>query len=153
MDPWTVYLAMGAVALFLLFAVLFAVIYWRGTWKNRASQRWHSIASQVLESGVAGRGEEAEPYAVYEYQVGGRTYRNDRIFLFDAAGSNPRQIAAQYPVGMPVQVYYNPNNPAEAALVRNVPSAALYLGLTILMLFLAALMCGVYWFLSFIMAS
>jgi hypothetical protein len=153
LEPWTVYLAIGAVTLFLLCALLFAVIYWRGTWQNRASRNWHSIASQVLESGVAGRGEESEPYAVYEYQAGGRTYRNDRIFLFNAPAGNPKQIAAQYPVGLPVQVYYNPNNPAEAALVRNTPSAALYLGLTMLMLFLAALMCGVYWFLSFIMAT
>ena len=153
MPPSAVYLAIGAVAVFLFFAVVFAAIYWYGLWKNRASRGWHQVASHVLESGVAGSGDgQAHPYAVYEYQVGGRTYRNDRIFLVNTAFGNPRQIAAQYPVGMAVQVYYNPNNPAEAALVRNIPSATLYLGLTMLMLLLAALMCGVYWFLSFIMA-
>jgi hypothetical protein len=147
-------MAIGAVALFLFFAMLFATLYWRGVWKNRASQGWQQASSHVLESGVAGAGDgQVRPYAVYEYQAGGRTYRNDRIFLVTTPGGNARQIAAQYPVGMPVQVYFNPNNPAEAALVRNIPSAGLYLGLTLLMLFLAALMCGVYWLLSFIMAS
>jgi hypothetical protein len=142
--------AICGAGLFLFFAVLFGVIYWRGVWKNRASRGWHSVTSQVLESGTAGgTGDDSpRPYAVYEYVVSGRAYRHDRIFLVDKPGGNAGAIAAQYPAGRQVEVYYNPNNPAEAALVRNMPSAALYLGLTLVMLVGAAMLCGLYWFLS-----
>lgn len=145
-------IAGGGVCLSLLGAVLFAVVYWRGMSKNRASRSWQQVASQVIESGVMGRGDESEPYATYEYQVGGRTYRNDRIFLVNTPSGHPGKIAAEYPVGRPVQVYYNPNNPAEAALVLNHPSARLYLGLTIMMLLLAAMICGMYWALMLFIA-
>jgi hypothetical protein len=142
--------AICGIGLFLFFATWFGFSYWRGVRKSRASRTWHRVTSQVLESGVAGGTDDdsPRPYADYEYQVGGRTYRNNRIFLVDKPGGNARAIAAQYPAGRQVEVYYNPNNPAEAALVRNTPSAALYLGLALVMLLGAAVTCGLYGFLS-----
>lgn len=61
----------------------------------------------------------------YKYTVSGQQYQSGALGFgqmvlsdYDAAA----QKAAQYPVGSMVQVYYNPENPADAVLERTAPA-------------------------------
>jgi hypothetical protein len=65
----------------------------------------------------------------YEYAVAGRTYRSDRLYLnetplFSDEG-DARAFLAEYPVGTPVEVYYDPASPGDAAVIIEGPSWAI----------------------------
>jgi hypothetical protein len=89
------------------------------------SQVWPSTAGIVIKSRVEVSGGESTsvtPRIVYEYGVGGRTYQNDKlrpgdIYLSISSG-NAYDVVDRYPVGLAVEVFYNPANPAESALER-----------------------------------
>lgn len=61
-----------------------------------------------------------EPQVIYRYLANGNSHESKRLYVGDTVGySGPgpaERILTRYPVGMPVTVYYNPNNPAEATL-------------------------------------
>ncbi len=59
---------------------------------------------------------------VYEYRVGGKTYRGKRISVGEDLGDLfVEQRLAKYPVGASIKVYYNPRNPQQAVLERDAP--------------------------------
>lgn len=61
-----------------------------------------------------------EPQVIYRYLANGSSYESKRLYLGDTvgySGTGPAEkILARYLIGMPVTVYYNPDNPAEATL-------------------------------------
>jgi len=61
-----------------------------------------------------------EPQVIYRYLANGSSHESKRLYLGDTVGySGPgpaEKILTRYPVGMPVTVYYNPDNPTEATL-------------------------------------
>ena len=59
---------------------------------------------------------------VYEYRIGGKTYRGKRISVGEDLGDLfVEQRLAKYRVGASVEVYYNPRNPQQAVLERDAP--------------------------------
>lgn len=117
--------------------------------KNRQqaaqSQSWPSTAGQVVDArvveGASGHDDMSENYVLrveYEYTVAGTTYRSHQ------AAFGPRQShrhyhqaqaqAGRYPVGAPVTVFYNPDNPQDAVLERRAPAttATLIVGIAFL---------------------
>ena len=145
------------VALLLFGAAALAAYYGYGHWQVRESRTWHTTTGRVLESSAVWETVEENsrifvPRVIYEYQVNGRPYRSDRIFLQPHTNDDASATAARFPAGSQVPVYYNPADPAQARLVRNVPSAQLYIGLIALLLALAIMMCGLYWLTSFIVS-
>ena len=63
------------------------------------------------------------PRVEYEFSVGGRTWRGDRISIGeDTGGANTEATLRRYPVGATVSVYYDPGNPANCVLVRDIPA-------------------------------
>lgn len=100
-----------------------------------ASQNWPSTTGRILFSSVEQRrtsnargGYSTSYYPVvrYDYTVNGQQYQGGTI-NFGQVGLGSynavAQKAAQYPVGSMVQVYYNPENPADAVLDRAAPSS------------------------------
>jgi hypothetical protein len=93
--------------------------------EKQASQTWPSTPGKIVTSRVelsSGR-DMATVYAkiVYEYQLRGRTYQCDQVhsgdeFFAQATREQTYGLVDKYPVGREVTVYYNPDNPAEAAL-------------------------------------
>ena len=77
----------------------------------------------------------------YEYEVGGRPYVNDKRTIGPVPKRvNPRrsqETLDRYPVGGVVPVYYNPENPQEAALEREAPLSNLVLivGIVVVLFF------------------
>ncbi len=107
----------------------FAVIYKLA--EVSAARRWPATTGKILSSGIAARRKPSQPRGdsvanypevVYEYRVGGRRYRGERVSIGEAAGNfGVEETLARYPAGAAVQVYYNPANPAEAVLERELP--------------------------------
>jgi hypothetical protein len=62
----------------------------------------------------------------YSYQVGGQSYENDRLYAGPAVRGDAKPVMnkflEQYPVGRQVEVFYNPQNPAESALYKQNPN-------------------------------
>ena len=93
---------------------------------QQASQQWPSTTGRVLKSRVEVSGGDTTsvtPYVLYEYEVQGRAYQCAQIqagdqFLRSANSRQAYTTIDRYPVGAIVRVYYNPANPAEAALER-----------------------------------
>jgi hypothetical protein len=93
--------------------------------EKQASRTWPSTPGKIVKSRVelAGGRDMATVYAkiVYEYQLRGRTYQCDQVhsgdeFFAQATREETYDLVDKYPAGRGVTVYYNPDNPAEAAL-------------------------------------
>lgn len=114
-------------------AILGGVLYWlskrKGSAKaaNQASLSWPSTTGKVLKSRVEVSGGDytsVSPRVIYEYEVGGVSYQNDRLragdrFMRTGTSQDAYSTVDRYPEGKTVTVYYNnPANPAESALER-----------------------------------
>ncbi len=92
------------------------------------SMDWPSVTGLVTESGVETtsrkvggvRKTRTVMTVSYEYVVGDTLYHNDTV-RFDQGSlsrSGKERLAGAYPVGKQVQVFYNPDKPKQAVLVR-----------------------------------
>jgi len=97
-----------------------------------SAQRWQSVSGRIVESKAVGQRELKGgiiyvPFVKYEYQVAGQRYESKNIHPGNAGGYEGirheetvrNNVTREYPVGKDVQVYYNPNNPAESALKKS----------------------------------
>lgn len=103
--------------------------------KIREAQAWPSTEGTVLISEVRDEGGENgwRAHVRYRYEVAGQVYENSRIAVAVEYGREGLQahqeLAARFPAGANVTVYYNPQNPADAALIKgdpNSPSPSLF---------------------------
>jgi hypothetical protein len=96
---------------------------------SKAAQSWPFVTGKIVvssierstdgDSGDGGTHRSYAPVIEYAYEVAGQTYRSRQVKLgFTSSGSESwaRGVAAKYPVGAPVEVHYDPGNPAIAAL-------------------------------------
>lgn len=99
--------------------------------KTGASQNWPGIPGMVYVSEVresASTDDDGHtriayyPHIEYSYSIIGQTYTSKQIAFGGVQGfNNPGQAqttVGKYKVNSPVQVFYNPENPAEAVLER-----------------------------------
>ena len=125
-----------------------------------AASAWPTAQARVIESNIAGgprsgaRRSGSITYhsrIAYEYDVAGRTYRNDRIWLLtESRSSDPsaaEALRAAYPEGGTGPVHYNPDDPADSALIVEVavwPLTLVFVGIGLLFLLLGWL--AIPWF-------
>jgi hypothetical protein len=91
-----------------------------------AALEWKTTTGRVLKSRVEVSGGETASVTArveYAYDVNGRAYQSDQIRAGDTvmritSSGDAYKTIDRYPVGAIVTVYYNPANPAEAALER-----------------------------------
>ncbi|MDR3466012.1 MAG: DUF3592 domain-containing protein [Xanthobacteraceae bacterium] len=140
----------GGVPLFALFVPLACIVlgalgvraYLQTRRKLQASASWptaagtitvsEAIAFQNTETDDPGRETVTTQYRVdiaFTYKVGGQEYHSDtwkwgwtRIY---GGPEQPQAIAAAYPVGKRVQVFYDPNEPSTAVLEPGNPQGSL----------------------------
>lgn len=120
---WGAYV--GAVV-FLAFGLTFAVLGATRLAEARASSDWPVTIAEILSAQVetgtrsGPRGSSTPtrtPRISYRYHVAGQTYTSDRAaFAYRAADSS--EFIKRFPVGATVPAYYDPQNPADAVLVR-----------------------------------
>lgn len=123
--------------------LLFAIGY--KLWEVRGASRWRETPGRILESRVESRERRKSkqdarignyPRVVYEYRVGGRRYQGRRIGIGEEAPDFLiQETLDRYPAGAVVKVYYNPDDPKQAVLERDLP-AEVTKGLVYLLLFL-----------------
>lgn len=95
----------------------------------RAAQGWPSAEGVVekwtVEEGTDEGRQVFTPFVSYLYVVDGQLYRGSNRYLHDGGSGGfdhfpdkefARQTLARYPVGKDVKVYYDPVDPADAAL-------------------------------------
>ena len=115
----------GSLILLLGAAIMLAV----GVFNRRraqASQGWPMVLGRVTDSRVVSANVEGgttyEAHVRYAYDVHGRAFEYARLAFGDAGtdGSQAaaQRLAARYPAGAIVHVYYNPANPQDAVLER-----------------------------------
>jgi hypothetical protein len=132
--------------LLLIFGLVGAGLsYWGWTILQdaRASATWPTAAGVVTSSEVdhstdAEGGDSYSPEVDYQYQVDGQTITNNQIKFGENSYSSRRkaeEIAANYPLGQQVTVYYEPERPTNAVLEPGV-SAGSYIVISIGALFL-----------------
>lgn len=122
------------VAVMLAFMGLFALLIGRAaSYEVRQTANWLSTSGVIEESGVEnfqamdeGRWRTMKrSNVVYSYKVNGNDYRSGRIAVrgwkaSSSIGALVGGLAKKYPPGKPVEVFYDPANPAEAVLERRV---------------------------------
>jgi hypothetical protein len=91
-----------------------------------AASAWPSVQGRVVESGISvssGRrgGGHYDPDISYEYRVDGQVLHGRRIWIgsgiFYQSRDEAEEFMQPYAVGAPVRVFYNPDDPRDAALI------------------------------------
>jgi len=119
----------------LIITYLFVVAFWcmafmglmgrlRDTKASKKALSWPSTPGRVLESEVRKVGKYHSLDIVYEYTVDGRDHTSN---VFSLAGLGPyrnyREAGEAFPAGKGVNVYYDPEDPANAVLLPGARSA------------------------------
>ena len=130
---------------------IFGVVLFLNLRALRAAKDWVStrgtiITSKIKVMGMRSRGGRTQtniPVVEYSYQVGGQSYQNDKLYAGHAFGGDKKQATEkfleQYPEGGSVEVFYNPNNPAESALHKNNPNVR---GIVVILIVANLVLCG-----------
>lgn len=94
--------------------------------ERREALRWPRVPGTVVHNEVvslpsANDGETGSRARIrYQYQVQGQTLESDRVQwgmqVIDVTDAGAQALSARYPLGAPVQVWVNPNSPAQCAL-------------------------------------
>lgn len=109
---------------FLLGCFFFYMIWIQPALLWRASKSWPSVQAKVVESRVevhsGSDGSTYSPEITYKYAVNGREYENDQYGLseFSTSGNWARNIVREHPVNSHVTIWYNPSDPGESMLNR-----------------------------------
>src|SRR4051812_14459363 len=91
-----------------------------------AAANWPSVQGRIVESGISssrsrGGADHYDPHIAYEYRANGQLLRGRTIWLgsglFFDSPEEAEQFMRPYRVGAPVRVFYNPADPADAALI------------------------------------
>jgi hypothetical protein len=121
-----------------------------GWWKRRklqASMSWPQVMGTIIGGGIDQSRSERDddgvcqvtytPKVQYRYVAEGVTLVGARISHVVPSYSSARTAEAElalYPVDSPVVVYFNPQKPSEAVLVRKAPGAIIFLCVGIIIL-------------------
>lgn len=119
----------GAV-LFVLGLILLPISYSKDR-ETREAQDWAVVSGRVRESRI--RGDSGGPFGFveYEYEVGRKLYRSNRV-SFESTRSTID--TTRYPESATVQVFYNPEKPNDAVLDRGRPSPLRKGGIIVMLL-------------------
>jgi len=123
----------------------------------RHAKSWTTTQGHIAVSKVAARhhqfaGSETtvknEPVVEYEFTVGNRRYRGSRIGIGDdAGGANTEATLKRYPAGATVTVFYDPADPRNCVLERDMPEGVAK-GCLVLLVAAAVLIVGGYFLLT-----
>jgi hypothetical protein len=120
----------------------------------RRTAAWPQAAGRITKSEVAAIHPQTSggvtdvinvPAVEYEFAAKGQKFTGTRISIGeDTGGANTEATLAHYPVGAAVMVYYDPADPGNCVLERDIPKAV-PLGCAAIVAILAAVGFGGYW--------
>jgi hypothetical protein len=124
----------------------------------RKASTWLSTSGKITKSKVQARktnrldGQTVGNFAqvVYEFQVESKTYHGKRVSIGEEAPDfQVEETLAKYPVGAMVTVFYDPANPNQAVLERDVPPEVSKGILYAFIFFIGGTLIVLFWFTSF----
>lgn len=137
-----------------LVALLLAVIGWFQGRGARAAKNWSETKGEVMEAMVekhrastsdGGKMTAYRPRIIYSYRINGRDYVGERLNFGTEVQSSIKTFAddkvKQFATGTQVTVFYDPQNPNEAALEKSAPSSRLLYVIALAMFAGAILAC------------
>ena len=123
-------------------------------WEARRAATWPQVAGRIVKSTIEARHQRSAgeatavtnvPVVEYEFAVAGTTYRGTRISIGeDSGGANTDTTLARYPVAATVMVYYDPADPTDCVLERDIPHE-FGRGCALMVAVAATVIAGVYW--------
>ncbi|HSM56842.1 MAG TPA: DUF3592 domain-containing protein [Candidatus Sulfomarinibacteraceae bacterium] len=106
---------------------------------------WPAAQAEVIETSITIEDDFSVDFT-YAYTVDGVTYEGSRITFFQYAVFANRfqneQLVAQHPPGTPVQIYYDPSDPAQSVLMRTIPLSQLWSPVLLALCLLSVLLTG-----------
>jgi len=116
------------IGLALFFGVMFTIFIWGDVLDYYQSQNWHQAEGEVIRSSVqSSSGDEGTVYlpaVEYFYYVGDQRLTHNRLrFDGEVYTSNykgARETVERYPSGQSIRVYYDPQNPQNAVIEREI---------------------------------
>ena len=104
---------------------------WPPVWRAVRTGRWVAVDGRILYADVKGAGTDvpydgaptlrwANAHVHYEYEVNGRRYQSRRVNFTGHSVESAIATGLRYNVGETVTVWYDPFDPSESVLDRNV---------------------------------
>ncbi|MFW6184739.1 MAG: DUF3592 domain-containing protein [Chloroflexota bacterium] len=135
----------GRVVVGLSLLVLLLTAFVRDLRQFPRSFSWPAAQGEVVESSITIDDDFSVDFT-YAYTVDGVTYEGSRITFFQYAVFANRyqneQLVAQHPPGTPVQIYYDPADPAQSVLMRTIPLSQMWSPVLLALCLLSILFTG-----------
>jgi hypothetical protein len=116
-------------------------IYWSHQQQLDAANHFEPVLATILNSQLAqhnhrdattgGPVRSYSPHILYRYDVNGQIYESRRFSYLGPVNrgrADVERIVARYPAGSKQTAYYNPDNPAESVLHKNMTQIDLFSG-------------------------
>lgn len=101
--------------------------WWLGAVQHVRLLSYPPVAGKIEESRVIGGGDNGhQPMIRYSYTVGGRSYTGQRVSAvgnYSRDGTWAWDVAAEFPAGRKVTVWYSPREPSSSFLLRGAQAA------------------------------
>jgi hypothetical protein len=139
--------------IFLVIGIGFIIISITSKRKAHSSIQWPIAIGTVISAMIKDRADiddgdystshTYEPVIKYTYQVMGKEYQSTRIAFGANSFDQARALLKinSYPIGKPLQVRYNPNNPSESVVETSAAGGNLFLIGGILFLTVGLIAC------------
>ncbi|MDP3547158.1 MAG: DUF3592 domain-containing protein [Phreatobacter sp.] len=125
------YLLIGFACVVAAVLALAIAVKW---WEVRKASRWLPAPGRIVSSRVVQREVSAGegrmemrnfPAITFTYKVGNRTYRSDRYSIRENLGNTDvAETLAKFRKGAEVTVFYDPDDPSQAVIERDMPEGA-----------------------------
>ncbi len=125
-SPW------GLVLFAMLWSALTLVALsasFSGTIRQLGTYRFGATRGEVLESAVVNQGKTDDFRIRYRYSADGTAYEGTGLRFGGGSGESGDwavRTKSRYPVGSPVEVFYDPSSPARSVLVRGIEGVDLF---------------------------
>ncbi|NPA53767.1 MAG: DUF3592 domain-containing protein [Aquificae bacterium] len=103
----------GLITLYLLYRLV-RIFFYKKTTGTIVKSQVKKVENQIAY-------EAYYPLVEYEYEVNGKKYRSNRIFLtnLESDYNTIKKIVDKFPEGKKIDIYYNPFKPEDSLLKRN----------------------------------
>lgn len=135
----------GRIVVGLALLILLLTAFVRDLRQFPRSFSWPAAQGEVVESSITIDDDFSVDFT-YTYTVDGVSYEGSRITFFQYAVFANRyqneQLVAQHPAGTPVQIYYDPTDPAQSVLMRTIPLSQMWSPVLLALCLLSILFTG-----------
>lgn len=166
---WFLYASLALVCVVLphlllgMYGIYILSTWWRGKKKSQDSLTWQETKGEVIQSNISSKGgwlgdDEYFPEVRFSYAVGGEVFEGCRFSVGNGSRfltyQEAERVLEYYQPGDTVPVYYDPNKPDEAVLVREPQGIkrGLIIG-SVILAYVVCIMCALVVFLFILLAS